>query len=810
MNKLKKLVSVVLAFVTGILPAALSGCNKNIKELFVKESPWYSYRKFEVCDQYRKGRPMNTYFTVFAGVDGDNLYFYTSGEYDVPDDADWETVDYADYRFANLDVYDKYGELVKTIDLNNSVDFSSVVYTGQEVSEYYFDPFYVNPLKDGKLKLKTSVFMLPLEISKDFDLVYDVRNEQVVSLKAAPGEFDADTGAGFSYSIAYDFEGYSVVPYESYDNTGLGNKKFLYVEKPDGESTIIDLDEQIPVSDSQAIWNVIYSGKDKALVDISNGFNTEYYMLDLKTCKLSSYKEDTSWFENYLNQHLAEYIDGTGYIFSSGGSIKTVDFSKKEIKDIFSFDSCNINRSDTEGLTVVSVTDKEIILTGLRPFAGNEEMYETTVYVLTKEKVNPNVGKTILKAATIDNFPRSFCEAVSRFNESDPEYYIMLDYSYSISELWRRGEIEPGYGNMINYLEKESNLSSQLAMDLITGDGPDIILDSHGFSQLNNDDYLIDLSKEIDSSCLFDKIEELSEKDGKLYQLPLCFAIGGIVARRSEIGDDRTGFTYDQYIDFVKNKCNGYDSILSEQGQYFIDCLPAVYDSCISGDKVDFGTPEVKALADYVKDNVTEHLDETEMVYTSGGDFEGGQYYPGSAFDSFIYDYMISGLEDLTFLGLPSHNGCGPELYITVSVAVSAKTKAKDKCIELVKSLLTDEIQLIEAGYNGGSPATESAFDIWAEEVIDINNERIREYRKEYEAGRTFSPDMRLEEIDPVVIQNYKDAVNACSCIPSIDSAVSIIIREEMPAYFTGQKSFDDVIKIINNRVTTYINERGK
>lgn len=809
MKKAKKYVSAMLACAIGLLPAGITGCSKNIKDLFVKESPWYSFRKFEVCDQYIKDQPVNSCFTLFAGADGDNLYFYTSGEYKVPDDADWENVDYADYRFANLDVYDKYGNLIKTIDLYHSIDFSSVAYTGQEVSEYYFDPFYVNPVKDGKLKLKTSVFMLPFEISKDFDLVYDVRNEQVVSLKAAPGEFDADTGAGFSYSIAYDFEGYSVVPYESYDNTGLGNKKFLYVEKPDGESTIIDLDEQIPVSDSQAIWNVIYAGKDKALVDISNGFNTEYYMLDLKTCKLSSYKEDTSWFENYLNQHLPEYIDGTGYIFSSGGNIKTVDFKKNEIRDIFSFDSCNINRSDTEGLTVVSVTDQEIILTGTQISPEDEELFETTVYVLTKEKTNPNVGKTILKAATVDIFPRSFCEAVSMFNESDPDYYIMLDYSYSLDELYRRGGINTGLEDNLGYLEARSTLSSQLAMDLITGEGPDIILDAGCFPQLNRDDYLIDLSQEIDTSCIFDKVIELSETDGKLYQLPLEFGLGGIVARRSEIDDDRIGFTFDQYADFVKNNCNGEDAILSAQNQYFIDCLPAVYGGCISGATVDFGTPEVKALADYVKDNVVEHLDAAEMVYEAGGNFKGGQWYPGASFYCFINDYMNSSLEDLTFLGLPSPDGCGPYLETSYSIAVSSKTKAKDKCIGIVKSMLSDERQIDEANCSGGSPVTESAFDIWAQDVLARANKRIDEYRKEYVAGHGYNPDMRTEDIDPVVIQNYKDVVNSCAYIPSIDSAVSIIIMEEMPAYYTGQKSFDDVIKIINNRVTTYINERG-
>ncbi|MFD0693703.1 hypothetical protein ACFQZT_06310 [Paenibacillus sp. GCM10027628] len=36
---------------------------------------------------------------------------------------------------------------------------------------------------------------------------------------------------------------------------------------------------------------------------------------------------------------------------------------------------------------------------------------------------------------------------------------------------------------------------------------------------------------------------------------------------------------------------------------------------------------------------------------------------------------------------------------------------------------------------------------------------------------------------------------------------VQTIIAEEAKAYFTGQKSADDVAKLIQNRVTTYINE---
>ena len=40
------------------------------------------------------------------------------------------------------------------------------------------------------------------------------------------------------------------------------------------------------------------------------------------------------------------------------------------------------------------------------------------------------------------------------------------------------------------------------------------------------------------------------------------------------------------------------------------------------------------------------------------------------------------------------------------------------------------------------------------------------------------------------------------------DPGLELIVSEEMPAYFEGQKSLDEVIKLIDNRAQTLMNER--
>ena len=47
------------------------------------------------------------------------------------------------------------------------------------------------------------------------------------------------------------------------------------------------------------------------------------------------------------------------------------------------------------------------------------------------------------------------------------------------------------------------------------------------------------------------------------------------------------------------------------------------------------------------------------------------------------------------------------------------------------------------------------------------------------------------------------------SKIKSEDPDISIILIEEMPAYFLGQKSLGDVVKIAQDRIQKVLDERG-
>ena len=57
-------------------------------------------------------------------------------------------------------------------------------------------------------------------------------------------------------------------------------------------------------------------------------------------------------------------------------------------------------------------------------------------------------------------------------------------------------------------------------------------------------------------------------------------------------------------------------------------------------------------------------------------------------------------------------------------------------------------------------------------------------------------------------IRTLESIILSCSGMHTEDQAVNLILIEEMPAYFTGQKSLDDVIKIVQDRVQKVLDER--
>ena len=148
-----------------------------------------------------------------------------------------------------------------------------------------------------------------------------------------------------------------------------------------------------------------------------------------------------------------------------------------------------------------------------------------------------------------------------------------------------------------------------------------------------------------------------------------------------------------------------------------------------------------------------------------------------------------------TLVGYPSSDGSGPYIAVNTSIGISAfaPSTVADGAWEFIKTCLSEEVQKVIVE-DHTSPMNKSVFDASAKATLELYN------------NSEASLDIELDES---VIESFKEILQSASVIGIEDPAVLSVIREEMPAYFLDQKTLDAVLGIINNRVTTIINERA-
>ena len=89
------------------------------------------------------------------------------------------------------------------------------------------------------------------------------------------------------------------------------------------------------------------------------------------------------------------------------------------------------------------------------------------------------------------------------------------------------------------------------------------------------------------------------------------------------------------------------------------------------------------------------------------------------------------------------------------------------------------------------NPVSVRAFDSSAKKALESYNKAFPRFKQ-----------------DESAIASYKDVLLSASVMDNLDPAIIVVLREEMPPYFIDQKSLDDILPIIKNRVTTILAER--
>lgn len=821
MKKSHQKVAAIALSITLVLPIAACGKrngrgNESVRsgDKILSSSPWYNYQKTEVKPVIENSDSIDYIYNNFSGIDDKYYAVLTSGYYKLPADneIDWDTYNYNDYLIAFVTVYNRTtNETVNTINLKD----------GLSANEYIDTARYT----EGKLVVSSVKYDFDNGNSTTTETEYDPVTGNVLDSHNVENNNSQNNPRIYScgdYKISAVTDWSSDYSISKLMITDPDNSKHEVLINEDDKSNVYDVYIIIPLEDNNA------------LVCASTDSGSKLYDLNLNSKEIS--EADSKEYE-WLNPDKLSSAqigsDGAIYYTDFTG-ISKIDMDKKTVEEVFNYSWCGLNRTLLGGLDLVECSNDSFVMFGQQysyGFNSSNQQGDYFIFEFTRG-TNPHAGKTVMELYSSGGYVDQVVgDAIIDFNETNSDYYIVVSDRYSEKNYYDTDkEINSDDSWEEMNLNATAKMSSDLAVDIINGDGPDILLNTSALGQLNNSAYLADLSPyvgNLDPNNYFTNIIEGAGTDGALYQVPVSFMIDGIQTDKKYAGKSGVGFTTEEYEKFLNDVLNGNDVISAGQAIYFTKLFGAMSDAFIKNNKADFSGPEFEMLASYVKENVRERsiswdaityedtVNETTglavgaavltgVVKKDNGNDEVAKAFYGTCYGIGGYLSTMTSLNGASaILGIPSSDGRGPMFSPNLSVAVSAQAQNIDACGEFVKLLLSDEVQRKLAN-NDVFVVNREAFRQSSEAAIKYYNDE-----NSNNDGLTGSGIQSHSEFTTKNIDEMEEIIMSCSRMNSTDSAINLILVEEMPAYFSGQKDLADVTRIAQDRVQKVLAERG-
>lgn len=366
---------------------------------------------------------------------------------------------------------------------------------------------------------------------------------------------------------------------------------------------------------------------------------------------------------------------------------------------------------------------------------------------------------------------------------------------------------------------------TQFNADLTTANCPDIIsLSNMDYHMYVSKGVLEDLYPYMEKSGIkkedyLENILKAYEEDGKLYGILSNFYVSSTMAKASLAGD-RTGWTLEEMLDFASDK--DPESLFSygSRSSIFYYCIYNNIDEFIDWEsgKCSFDGEDFIRTLEFAAKYPEEYDYQQESEGLSARIRSDKILLLDNSISSVQEFQMLTGMfgEKIAFLGYPNKERKGNLIQPTGGcMGLASKSKNKDGAWEFMQVLLSDEYQdeLAEGRSGYGFPVKKSSLEKRFEKDMEPDYYEDEDGNKVEQSKTTWGWDDFEMEI-MAATQEEVDAVRALiesaeKISGSVDEQLVNIITEESEPFFKGQKSAEDVAKIIQNRIQTYVNENS-
>lgn len=558
---------------------------------------------------------------------------------------------------------------------------------------------------------------------------------------------------------------------------------------------------------------ILGAGENKVIVYGVTSANyyfgqTRYCLIDLDTGKIEALDE-MDYIDiplrnlSYCNGSLAAVTDGGVYI---------IDTDNGTCKMTLSFNCSNCNRFLVNNSELKYADDDMFLFSYSSRYAGFNQLNDA-LCVFTKTDEYPAAGKNILTVASTEDLDYSISEAIMKFNSGDNSSFLLFDGRYKANNEIDYSNTDNAENASVNMMTSYASVSDRLAMDIISGKGPDILITNGANEQLSKADYFVDLSdylyKEsgIDEDEYFINAIDSMKFNDTLYQFPIGFYVDGFVAPEKSF-NGKNGLTFNEYLSMVKNVCNGQDPVYDHQLSYSrTEVATKLFanssEMFIKDGKVDVNNEAFRAILDYCKELPAKGFYEGKEIDAEYEDLmaykESMCVQPVVIYGFFELEEFMKKYDDVMICGYPSYDGRTATVGSNMAVSVSSHSSDIDSCKEFLGILLSEDIQKT---INSNIPVNKKTARELALMEIEQNNMFVE---KSY--GVKYAKPGAL--LDPSAADRYIEQLSTATTSGFVNHSISLIIFEEIPAYFEGQKSFEDVAGLINDRAQKVLDERG-
>lgn len=508
---------------------------------------------------------------------------------------------------------------------------------------------------------------------------------------------------------------------------------------------------------------------------------------ELRPLDISSMKEQTDKAIEVPSDSVS-VLDDKNILITDGNSVYKYNLDTKEKEEFFNWMDCNISSSSVSSYGVLS---DGRIAAYIQNWNSNGNQTEIA---LIKEVDASEVADTVNLTIACMWSGSDIEEKVIAFNKSQDKYHITMK-SYGDGT----DEYEDAVNNFNTAVTSDSNIDLVLFNDYSQA----INFTSKG---LNVDLYeLIDKDPELSRDDFLPNILTACEYDGKLAILPQTFTLQTVIGKAEDVGTT-PGWTVADMKALLDSKPEGTQLFWGMDRTTALTTLMNLgYNDFINWEDAscNFDSQEFIDVLEFAnmfpeEFEYTDDMEDSTVLLNTGKQLLD-TYYLSDFEQVQMYRTIYGG--PTTFIGYPTTEGNGALLYLNNIIGISNNCKDIDGAWQFLRTLYLPQKDSSDDNNGYGFSVRKDEFEKYCQNAMKENTD----------GPTTWGWGDFEVEIQPATqedVDQVKELVyNTTAVSGAVSDDITNIINEEAAAYFSGQKSAEDVAKIIQSRMQVYLSE---